>query len=288
LLPRRRPLRPSRGHFPRRHHGRIRAADPSGRFPFPLLARPRGDCRSRPRPIPRARRLRHRLRRPRLRNAQSRGRRHGARGGGARRPPRRSLHRQLGRRSGAAHADPPAAVLPGCLPPGPPPPAWPAVRRGRLLSPHRRRRTRPGRRDRRARLRRRRHPVPRLARRPGQPGGSRPHRPGVVSGDPASIRRHAGGCGGRRELGARALPRAAGDGVPRRRGGARGLLRLLAVLSHHRLQGPAGRYPATGVLHRLPVPGVRDGDRRVPSTVLHQHPAQLAAGAALPAAGPQR
>ena len=71
--------------------------------------------------------------------------RDGARGGGARGPPRRRLDRQLGRRRGPPDPDPAPALLSRRLPPRPAPAARPAVRRRRVLPAARARGARRGR-----------------------------------------------------------------------------------------------------------------------------------------------
>ena len=145
-----------------------------------------------------------------------------------------------------------------------------------------------GRRDGRARARRGRHSLPRLARRADQSRGARPDGARVVPGDPAGAGGPARAGGGRGGVGACALPRATRDGATG--GGAKSarLLRLLPLLPHHRLQGAAHRDPAPRVLHRLPLSRVRERDRDLPPALLDQHAAELAAGPAVPAAGPQR
>ena len=205
--------------------------------------------------IPRARRLRRRLRRPRVGRALARGRRHGARGRGAGGPPRGGVDRQLGRRRRPADPDPRTAsstatpTASACTSS----PACP-FGVGRLLpAPRARRPSAQSVAHDRGGARRGRHPLPRLARRAGQSRRPRPDRARLVPGDPAG----AGGpprAGGRRgRVGARALPGATGDGATSGEREPARLLRLLPLLPHHRLQGSAHRHPAPRLLHRLPL-----------------------------------
>ncbi len=95
---------------------------------------------------------------------------------------------------------------------------------------------------------------------------------------------HRRGC-----LGARAVPGTAGDGAAR--GRARSCpgfyvcsLSCRTVVYKALLTGTQ----LPGVLHRLPLSGVRERHRGLPPALLDQHAAQLAAGPAVPAAGAQR
>ena len=123
---------------------------------------------------------------------------------------------------------------------------------------------------------------------PVNPAALGPTRARVLSGDPPGAGRTSRPGGGRGRVGARALPGATRDGATSERAEPARVLRLLPLLPHRRLQSPPHRHPALGLLHRLPLPGVRERDRDLPPALLDQHAAELAAGPAVPAAGPQR
>ena len=195
---------------------------------------------------------------------------------------------QLGRRRGSPDSDPRASVLSRRLPPRPSSAAGTAVRRRLVLpAPPARRARRRGRHDRRG-AGGRRHPVPRLAGRAPQSGGPRAHGARLLPGDPPGAGGPSGARRGRRGVGACPLPRTTRDGATCGRAKSRRLLRLLPLLPHRGLQGAPHGDSAPSLLHRLPLPRVRERDRGLPPALLDQHPAELAAGAAVPAAGPQR
>ncbi len=59
------------------------------------------------------------------------------------------------------------------------------------------------------------------------------------------------------------------------------LLYLVTLLSHDRLQGPAGRAAVARVLRRPARPGLRNSDRGLPSALFHQHIPDMGARPAL-------
>ena len=89
---------------------------------------------------------------------------------------------------------------------------------------------------------------------PTNPAALGPHRAGVVPGDPPGAGGAAGPRGRRGGVGAGPVPGATRNGAAGGGATASRVLRLLALLPHHRLQSPAHRHPAALVLHRLPLP----------------------------------
>ena len=247
----------ARGAHRRRYHGRPWAADPPGRFPS---ADPRHAATarraSRASTPPASTTPAASASSPQASGARSHEVvRDGARGRRPRGPPRRGLDRQLGRRRRPADPDSPPAVLPRRLPAGPASAAR-AARSAWACSSCRasRRRSAQSVAHDRARARRGRHPVPGLARRAHQSRGARARRRWPRARSSArcwwAARRWQ-----RDEdaLGAGALPGPARDGAAGGGAPAARVLRLLALLPHHRLQGAAHRDPAARVLHRLPL-----------------------------------
>ena len=206
-------------------------------------------------------------------------------------PPRCRRDRQLGRRCGPPHADSLPAVLPRRSQPRAAARGRPAVRGRGLLPPHGARRAGTRHRDHRRGAARGGSPHPRMARRPHRRRGARRQRAGHLSHHPAGDhrrpRRRAHRCG---RVGARAVRRPPHDRAAHRRCGSRAaaVLRVLALVPNARLQGAAHGHAASGVLPRLEVAGLRNGDRGVPSALLDQHQPELASGPTVPSARPQR